>query len=172
MTYTQNRWWILKFEIFHKNVDEFWNISDLQLLPSRTDDYIPKLFYETNKFNAFDQFWVLRAKIIGNETNANRGLQYQLSLKGSIWYYYFVKPVFVKFFFFISWKSNQRNWLQRVLFKIVSLVGCGKLSYKNCPYSWFMANCLMKIVLFIYLLMHIWTVWACWYACRHTFLFV
>jgi len=55
---------------------------DVQLCPNRTDDYIPKLYYETNRFNAFDQLWVMRAKIIGNETNANRGLSYQISLKG------------------------------------------------------------------------------------------
>jgi len=57
-----------------------WN--DVQLCPNRTDDYIPKLYYETNRFGAFDQLWAMKAKIIGNETNANRGLSYQLSLKG------------------------------------------------------------------------------------------
>jgi hypothetical protein len=55
---------------------------DVQLCPNRTDDYIPKLYYETNKFSAFDQLWVLRAKIIGRESHANRGLSYQISLKG------------------------------------------------------------------------------------------
>ena len=57
-------------------------LLDIQLSPSRTDDYIPKLYYETNRFTAFDQLWVVKAKVLGNETSYNRSLTYQLSLKG------------------------------------------------------------------------------------------
>lgn len=55
---------------------------DIQLCPSRTDDYIPKLYYETNRFTAFDQLWVMKAKVIGNEKSATRSFAYQLILKG------------------------------------------------------------------------------------------
>lgn len=55
---------------------------DIQLCPSRSDDYIPKLYYETNKFSAFDQLWTIKAKVIGNEKCATRSLSYQLILKG------------------------------------------------------------------------------------------
>lgn len=57
-------------------------ICDVQLCPSRTDDYIPKLYYETNKFNGFEQLWTIKAKVIGNEKSASRSLSYQLILKG------------------------------------------------------------------------------------------
>ncbi|XP_066910677.1 zinc finger TRAF-type-containing protein 1-B-like [Clytia hemisphaerica] len=55
---------------------------DIQLCPSRSDDYIPKLYYETNKFTAFDQLWTIKAKVVGNEKIAARSLSYQLILKG------------------------------------------------------------------------------------------
>ena len=59
-------------------------VPDIQLSPSRTDDYIPKLYYETNRFTAFDQLWVIKAKVEGNETSYNRSLKYSLMLKGGI----------------------------------------------------------------------------------------
>jgi len=57
-------------------------ICDVQLSPSRSDDYIPKLYYETNRFSAFDQLWMIKAKVKGNETSYNRSMVYQLVLKG------------------------------------------------------------------------------------------
>ena len=70
---------------------------DIQLCPSRSDDYIPKLYYETNKFSAFDQLWTIKAKVIGNEKCATRSLSYQLILKGkrSMFYHDISEPVII-----------------------------------------------------------------------------
>ncbi|XP_065065089.1 zinc finger TRAF-type-containing protein 1-B-like [Rhopilema esculentum] len=54
------------------------SICDLQLSPSRTDDFIPKLFYESNRFSAFDQTWIIKAKIQGDEKSIERKFAYQL----------------------------------------------------------------------------------------------
>lgn len=69
-------------DLFHMLSYEKIAICDVQLCPSRSDDYIPKLYYETNKFTAFDQLWTVKAKVNGNEKNASRSLSYQLVLKG------------------------------------------------------------------------------------------
>ena len=63
-------------------INNCFHYIDVQLCPILSDDYIPKLFYETNRFHAFDQMWVIKAKVIGNETSYNRALSYQLILKG------------------------------------------------------------------------------------------
>ena len=55
--------------------------SDVQLAPGRSDDFIPKLFYESNRFTAFDQTWILKAKVIGSEKSLDRKLTYQLLLR-------------------------------------------------------------------------------------------
>lgn len=59
--------------------------SDLQLKPFRTDDFITRLYYETSRFTAFSQQWVIRAKIISDNKNptqtVNRSLAYQLVAK-------------------------------------------------------------------------------------------
>lgn len=36
---------------------------DLQLKPYRTDDFIPKLFYESNRFSALAMQWTVKARI-------------------------------------------------------------------------------------------------------------
>ena len=37
--------------------------ADLQLKPYRTDDFIPKLFYESNRFSAFGLQWSIKGRI-------------------------------------------------------------------------------------------------------------
>lgn len=58
---------------------------DLQLLPNRTDDFIPKLFYETNRFTAHGFQWTVKARVNDNQDNPIhsmiRTLSYQLVLK-------------------------------------------------------------------------------------------
>lgn len=60
-------------------------LSDLQLLPFRTDDFIPKLFYETSRFNAHGFQWTVKARVNDNQENPihtmTRTLSYQLVLK-------------------------------------------------------------------------------------------
>ena len=55
--------------------------TDVQLSASRTDDFIPKLFYESNRFCAFDQTWMLKAKVQGDEKTIERKFSYQLTCK-------------------------------------------------------------------------------------------
>ena len=63
----------------------FSYIADLQLKPFRTDDFITRLYYETTRFSAFSQQWVIRAKINSDHKNPihtiNRTLSYQLVAK-------------------------------------------------------------------------------------------
>lgn len=55
--------------------------TDIQLTASRTDDFIPKLYYESSRFCAFDQTWILKAKIQGDEKSIDRRFSYQLTCK-------------------------------------------------------------------------------------------
>ena len=81
LPYNQPKLYSFCFRTYFKYL--FFSL-DIQLCPSRSDDYIPKLYYETNKFSAFDQLWTIKAKVIGNEKCATRSLSYQLILKGEI----------------------------------------------------------------------------------------
>ena len=81
LPYNQPKLYSFCFRAYFKY---FFFSLDIQLCPSRSDDYIPKLYYETNKFSAFDQLWTIKAKVIGNEKCATRSLSYQLILKGEI----------------------------------------------------------------------------------------
>ena len=67
----------LTFTIFLTSVD-------LQLKPYRTDDYIPQLCYESSRFNALGQQWIVKANVVGNEKSLKRILAYQLVLKGKV----------------------------------------------------------------------------------------
>lgn len=70
--------------------------NDLQLRPYRTDDFITKLYYETSRFNALGQQWVLKARVNDDERNPShmleRHLTFQLILKSRI-----TAPVHVQF---------------------------------------------------------------------------
>lgn len=55
---------------------------DLQLKPYRSDDYIPQLCYESSRFSALGQQWVVKANVVGNEKTVKRILTYQLVQKG------------------------------------------------------------------------------------------
>ncbi|XP_059176366.1 zinc finger TRAF-type-containing protein 1-like [Physella acuta] len=62
--------------------------NDLQLKPFRTDDFITRLYYETSRFTAFNQQWVIRAKINSDHKNPThtmtRSLSYQLVVKSKL----------------------------------------------------------------------------------------
>lgn len=53
----------------------------MQLKPYRTDDFIPQLYYESSRFNALGQQWVLKTKVLGSEKSLSRSLIYQLVQK-------------------------------------------------------------------------------------------
>ncbi|KAL5021687.1 hypothetical protein ScPMuIL_000842 [Solemya velum] len=59
--------------------------NDLQLKPYRSDDFIAKLFYESSRFSAFNQQWVIKARVNNHERNpthtTKRILSFQLVLK-------------------------------------------------------------------------------------------
>lgn len=58
---------------------------DLQMKPYRTDEYVHKLFYETARFSAFNQQWVVKARINNSQRDPHqsneRTITYQLILK-------------------------------------------------------------------------------------------
>lgn len=59
--------------------------NDLQFKQYKTDEITPKLYFETNRFNAFFHQWVLKARVNDNQKNPNlslnRFLSFQLILK-------------------------------------------------------------------------------------------
>jgi len=64
------------------------NFQDLQLRPYRTDDFITRLYYETSRFTALQNQWVVKARVNDNQKDpslaCNRFLSYQLCLKSKI----------------------------------------------------------------------------------------
>ena len=60
----------------------------MQLRPYRTEDFIPKLYFETSRFTAFNLQWVVKAHVNDNQKSPNltmqRKLSYSLILKGKI----------------------------------------------------------------------------------------
>lgn len=62
----------------------FLTSVDLQLKPYRSDDFIPQLCYESSRFNALGQQWVVKATVVGNEKSVQRVLTYQLVQKGKV----------------------------------------------------------------------------------------
>ena len=63
-------------------------LLDLQLRPYRTDDYLPKLYYESSRFTAFSNQWVVKAHVNDNKKDPNlsakRSLAYQVVLKSKV----------------------------------------------------------------------------------------
>lgn len=63
-------------------------LNDLQFRPYRTDEYIHKLFYETNRFLAFNLQWVVKARVNDDQRDPTqsieRQLSYQIALKSKI----------------------------------------------------------------------------------------
>jgi len=60
-------------------------MSDIQLRPYRTDDFIPKLYYEASRFSALAYQWTVKARVNDSQDNPvhvmNRSISYQLVLK-------------------------------------------------------------------------------------------
>ena len=60
-------------------------LSDIQLRPYRTDDFIPKLYYESTRFSAYTYQWSVRARVSDNQDNPvhmmNRSISYQIVLE-------------------------------------------------------------------------------------------
>jgi len=58
---------------------------DLQLKPYRTDEFVHKLFYETSRFSAFNNQWVIKARINNSQRDptqsCDRNMSYQLIIK-------------------------------------------------------------------------------------------
>ncbi|XP_071053347.1 zinc finger TRAF-type-containing protein 1 homolog isoform X2 [Onthophagus taurus] len=59
--------------------------NDLQLKPYRTDEFVHRLFYETSRFSAFNNQWVVKARINNSQKDptqsTERDISYQLILK-------------------------------------------------------------------------------------------
>ncbi|XP_076824461.1 zinc finger TRAF-type-containing protein 1-A-like isoform X1 [Clavelina lepadiformis] len=70
---------------------EHISYTEVQLRPYRTDDFVTKLFYESNRFHLLGQTWAVKAFVTAVEQHpsnptlsAERGLTYQLLLKSKI----------------------------------------------------------------------------------------
>lgn len=63
-------------------------MTDLQMKPYRTDEYVHKLFYETSRFSAFNYQWVVKSRINNAQrdphTVNDRKLTYQVG-RLSVW---------------------------------------------------------------------------------------
>ncbi|XP_046400387.1 cysteine and histidine-rich protein 1 homolog [Ischnura elegans] len=59
--------------------------NDLQMKPYRSDELVHKLFYETSRFSAFNNQWVVKARVTGSQRDptqsSHREISYQLILK-------------------------------------------------------------------------------------------
>ncbi|XP_068896121.1 zinc finger TRAF-type-containing protein 1 homolog isoform X2 [Tenebrio molitor] len=59
--------------------------NDIQLKPYRTDDFVHRLFYESSRFSAFNNQWVVKARINDSQKDptqsSEREMTYQLLLK-------------------------------------------------------------------------------------------
>lgn len=66
----------------------FIDFKDLQFKQYKTDEITSKLYFETNRFNAFFHQWVLKARVNDNQKNPNlslnRYISYQLILKSKL----------------------------------------------------------------------------------------
>jgi hypothetical protein len=70
---------------------EHISYTEIQLRPYRTDDFVTKLFYETNRFHLLGQTWSIKAFISAVENHpsnptcaADRKLSFRLYLKSKI----------------------------------------------------------------------------------------
>ncbi|XP_046999680.1 cysteine and histidine-rich protein 1 homolog [Schistocerca americana] len=61
------------------------SFQDLQMKPYRTDEFVHKLFYETSRFSALNNQWVVKARINNSQRDptqsSERDMTYQLILK-------------------------------------------------------------------------------------------
>jgi hypothetical protein len=61
-----------------------FSMTDLQLKPYRTDEYIHKLFYETARFSAFNHQWIVKSIINNSQRDvhqvSDRHITYQVSI--------------------------------------------------------------------------------------------
>lgn len=61
----------------------FFRCLDLQMKPYRTDEFVHRLFYETCRFSAFNNQWVVKARINNSQKDptqsSERDMTYQVS---------------------------------------------------------------------------------------------
>lgn len=114
--------------------------TEVQFRPYRTDDFITRLYYETQRLTVLNQTWVLKARVNDSERNPNlsckRTLSFQLILKSKVsspldcsflllegpYDDVQIKPVIYHFVF-----SNESNETDYVPLPIVDSVECNKL---------------------------------------------
>ena len=67
---------------------EFSSFIDLQMKPYRTDEFVHKLFYETSRFTAFNNQWVVKARINNSQRDptqsSERDMTYQVRKNSKI----------------------------------------------------------------------------------------
>lgn len=68
---------------FHNFILFFEFLIDLQMKPYRTDEFVHRLFYETSRFSAFNNQWVVKARINNSQRDptqsSERDMTYQVT---------------------------------------------------------------------------------------------
>lgn len=61
----------------------WWLVAEIQLKPYRTDEFLHRLFYESSRFSAFNNQWVVKARINNSQKDptqsSERDMTYQVS---------------------------------------------------------------------------------------------
>lgn len=69
-------------QFLRKFLKKSFSMTDLQLKPYRTDEYIHKLFYETARFSAFNHQWIVKSIINNSQRDvhqsSDRHITYQV----------------------------------------------------------------------------------------------
>lgn len=79
--------WIFWSIYLNKNAftDGLFFFLEIQLKPYRTDEFVHRLFYESSRFSAFNNQWVVKARINNCQKDptqsSQRDMTYQLILK-------------------------------------------------------------------------------------------
>lgn len=88
----------------------FFCITDLQMKPYRTDEFVHKLFYETSRFSAFNNQWVVKAHINNCQRDPTQ------SSERDITYQVPIKYIFLLTFLFLSAIRIQYSMYQNIIF--------------------------------------------------------
>lgn len=65
-------------------------LVDLQLKPYRTEEFVHRLFYETSRFTAFNNSWVVKARVNNSQKDptqsSERDMTYQVGCTTELGY--------------------------------------------------------------------------------------
>lgn len=84
ITFNGNNKKLPSFSLFDYYYDFYFSFLDLQLKPYRTEEFVHRLYYETSRFSAFNNQWVVKARINNSQKDptqsSERDITYQVCL--------------------------------------------------------------------------------------------